>query len=62
MIAFVSNIFGDNNVNIESYLNQSNGTVGYNIIDVETSIPDAVIERIEENEDVIRTRVICFVK
>jgi len=62
MIAFVSNIFGDNEVNIESYLNQSNGTVGYNIIDVETSIPDAVIERIEKNEDVIRTRVICFVK
>ncbi|PHR30135.1 MAG: 3-phosphoglycerate dehydrogenase [Desulfotalea sp.] len=62
MIAFVSLIFADNDVNIESYLNQSNGTVGYNIIDVETTIPDAVIESIEENEDVIRTRVICFVK
>lgn len=62
MIAFVSNIFGDNNVNIASYLNQSNGTVGYNIIDVEDLIPDAVIESIEENQDVIRTRVICFIK
>jgi len=62
MIAFVSNIFGDNEVNIQSYLNRSNGIVGYNIIDVETLIPDAVIESIEENEDVIRTRVICFVK
>ncbi len=35
MIAFISNIFGDNKVNIASYLNQSNGKVGYNIIDVE---------------------------
>ncbi|MFT5698404.1 MAG: D-3-phosphoglycerate dehydrogenase [Desulforhopalus sp.] len=62
MIAFVSNIFANNDVNIQSYLNQSNGTVGYNIIDVETSIPDAVVSSIEENEDVIRTRVICFIK
>lgn len=62
MIAFVSNIFGDHNVNIASYLNQSNGTVGYNIIDVEDLIPDEVVKTIEENQDVIRTRVICFIK
>lgn len=60
MIAFVSNIFGSNEVNIASYLNQSNGKVGYNIIDVESAIPAVVIEQIEENSDVIRTRVITF--
>lgn len=60
MIAFVSNIFADNEVNIASYLNQSNGKVGYNIIDVESAIPGLVIEYIEKNSDVIRTRVICF--
>jgi len=60
MIAFVSNIFGDNDVNIASYLNQSNGKVGYNIIDVERAIPASVIEQIEKNKDVIRTRVIVF--
>jgi D-3-phosphoglycerate dehydrogenase len=60
MIAFVSNIFGDNAVNITSYLNQSNGTVGYNIIDVESEIPKVVVEQIEENQDVIKTRVITF--
>lgn len=59
MIALVSNIFGDNRVNIASYLNQSNGTVGYNIIDVECAIPPKVVEEIEKNEDVIRTRVIA---
>ena len=62
MIAFVSNIFGDNNVNIASYLNQSNGTVGYNIIDVETDIPEVIIHKIKENKDVIRTRVIRFAR
>ncbi|NOR24311.1 MAG: 3-phosphoglycerate dehydrogenase, partial [Desulforhopalus sp.] len=60
MIAFVSNIFADNEVNIASYLNQSNGKVGYNIIDVESAIPALVIEHIEKNLDVIRTRVISF--
>jgi len=61
MIALVSNIFGDHNVNIASYLNQSNGKVGYNIIDVESDIPAVVIETIEKNQDVIRTRKISFV-
>ena len=60
MIAFVSNIFGSNGINIASYLNQSNGTVGYNIIDVESPIASVVIEQIMENADVIRTRVISF--
>jgi D-3-phosphoglycerate dehydrogenase / 2-oxoglutarate reductase len=60
MIAFVSHIFGHNKLNITSYLNQSNGTVGYNIIDVESEIPPAVVEEIMKNADVIRTRVIVF--
>lgn len=62
MIAFVSNVFGNNDVNIASYLNQSNGTVGYNIIDVESTIPDTVITAIQDNKDVIRTRIIDFEK
>ncbi|MBU1568329.1 MAG: phosphoglycerate dehydrogenase [Proteobacteria bacterium] len=60
MIAFVSNIFAHNHLNIASFLNQSNGTVGYNIIDVESEIPSGVVEEIKRNSDVIRTRVIVF--
>ena len=60
MIAFVSNAFADYDVNISSYLNQSNGTVGYNIIDVESPIPVELIEDIKDNSDVIRTRTIQF--
>lgn len=60
MIAQVSKIFGNHNLNISSYLNQSNGTVGYNIVDVESEIPGSVVNEIKGNEDVIRTRVITF--
>lgn len=60
MIAFVSNTFGNHGINIARYLNQSNGTVGYNIIDVECAIPAVVVEKIAGNKDVIRTRVISF--
>ena len=60
MIAFISNIFGHNRVNIASYLNQSNGTVGYNIIDVESEISMLIVDEIMKNQDVIRTRVIGF--
>ncbi len=58
MIAFVSNIIGKHGINIGSYLNESNGDVGYNIIDLEAEMGLDVIEEIEVNEDVIRTRLI----
>lgn len=58
MIAFASNIIGKYSINIESYRNQSNGSVGYNIIDLEGAVPAELLEEIEKNEDVIRTRTI----
>jgi D-3-phosphoglycerate dehydrogenase / 2-oxoglutarate reductase len=60
MIAFVTNVFAHNRLNIASYLNQSNGTVGYNIIDVEAEISPVLVEEIMKNQDVIRTRIIVF--
>ena len=57
MIGFASNIIGSNGINIASYLNESNGLVGYNIIDVESPIPQGVIAQIEAHPDVIRTRI-----
>lgn len=58
MIGFASNIIGSNNINIASYINESNGTIGYNIIDVESTMPQEVINKIVSHPDVIRTRVI----
>lgn len=60
MIAFASNIIGSHGINIASYLNQSNGKIGYNIIDVEAAVPEAVIAEIKKNADVVRTRTIIF--
>lgn len=62
MIGFATRLLGENNINIISYLNESNGNVGYNIIDVETSIPYELVAEIEANPDVIRTRTINFTK
>jgi len=59
MIGFASNIIGSNNINIASYLNESNGLIGYNIIDVESPIPDDVMAQIEAHPDVIRTRIMA---
>lgn len=58
MIGFASNIIGSNNINIASYINESNGLIGYNIIDVESPVSQEVIDKIESHHDVIRTRII----
>ncbi|MEN8142512.1 MAG: phosphoglycerate dehydrogenase [Thermodesulfobacteriota bacterium] len=60
MIGFASQTIGASNINIGSYLNESNGVIGYNIIDLESEIPAEVLARIEENPGVIRTRTIRY--
>jgi D-3-phosphoglycerate dehydrogenase len=60
MIGFASQKIGTSGINISSYLNESNGSVGYNIIDLESAIPDDVIAGIDAHKDVIRTHTIVF--
>lgn len=60
MIAYITNVLGDNQINIGSYKNESNGTIGYNIIDIESDVTDDIIGKLEENDDIIRTRIITF--
>ncbi len=60
MIGFASQTIGSRGINISSYLNESNGIIGYNIIDLESPISDDVIEEITANKDVIRVRTIIF--
>jgi D-3-phosphoglycerate dehydrogenase len=60
MIGFASQKIGAHGINISSYLNESNGSVGYNIIDLESPIPDDVVKEITAHKDVIRTRTIVF--
>ena len=60
MIGFATRLLGENNINIISYLNESNGNIGYNIIDLETQVPTGLVKEIEANPDVIRTRIINY--
>ena len=60
MIGFASQKVGAHGINISSYLNESNGSVGYNIIDLEMPIPNNVVKEIAAHEDVIRARTIVF--
>jgi len=58
MIGWVSQALGECGLNIESYRNESNGKVGYNIVDLRSEVPPEIVRQIEKNPDVIRTRVI----
>jgi D-3-phosphoglycerate dehydrogenase len=60
MIAFITNVLGDNQINIDSLKNESNGVIGYNIIDTASEVSKAIVKQIESNEDVIRLRIITF--
>jgi len=58
MIGFASQAIGDHGINIASYLNESNGVIGYNIIDLEAEPGNDVIEKIRTHPDVIRIRIL----
>jgi D-3-phosphoglycerate dehydrogenase len=60
MIGFASQTIGDSGINIVSYLNESNGVIGYNIIDLAGGISDKVLALIKEHPGVIRTRMINY--
>lgn len=60
MIGFVSQTIGSQGINIGSYLNESNGVIGYNIIDLEDAITDEVIGMIKAHSGIIKTRKICY--
>jgi len=58
MIALISKVFGDAGINIQSFKNESNGKIGYNLIDLEATIPQSLIDSLKKIEQVIRVRVI----
>jgi len=60
MIAFITKVIGGYGTNIDSFKNESNGTIGYNIIDMESGVAAEAVADIEANENVIRTRIISF--
>ncbi|MDH3349740.1 MAG: 3-phosphoglycerate dehydrogenase family protein [Desulfobulbaceae bacterium] len=62
MIGQVTNILGAHKINIISFVNESNGVVGYNIIDCDGPILEEICREVEACDGVIRTRTIRFGK
>ncbi len=60
MIGFASQTLGNDGINIASYLNESNGDIGYNIIDLESPVSTETLAKIQKHADVIRLRTIVF--
>ncbi|NLZ16694.1 MAG: 3-phosphoglycerate dehydrogenase [Desulfobulbaceae bacterium] len=58
MIARISDILGNEHINIINYTNKSNGTLGYNIIDCAGPVPEPVQAKIRDQDGVLRVRVI----
>ena len=58
MIGLASRIIGAHNINITSYLNESTGVIGYNIIDLESPISAKVLAEMRAQPGVIRLRTI----
>jgi D-3-phosphoglycerate dehydrogenase / 2-oxoglutarate reductase len=60
MIAAISGVFGRANINISGFENRSNGTIGYNLVDIQTRIPVEVADAIQVLPGVIKVRVLTF--
>jgi D-3-phosphoglycerate dehydrogenase / 2-oxoglutarate reductase len=60
MIAHITKVVGDAGLNIQSFTNESNGKVGYNVIDLEQEIPAGLEKSLSAIENVIRVRVLLF--
>jgi D-3-phosphoglycerate dehydrogenase / 2-oxoglutarate reductase len=60
MIAQITQVIGKAGLNIVSFTNASNGKIGYNIIDLDKDVPDALVESINGIDKVVRVRVLRF--
>jgi D-3-phosphoglycerate dehydrogenase len=60
MIAQITQVIGKAGLNIASFTNASNGKIGYNIIDLDKDVPDALVDSIKAIDKVVRVRVLRF--
>lgn len=58
MIAEISKVFGSAGINIASFKNESNGKIGYNLIDLESSVDASLVDSLTKLDKVIKVRVI----
>ena len=60
MIAHITKIIGEAKLNIQSLSNESNGKIGYNIIDIDTIFPQSVFNNIKALDHIIKIRLLSF--
>lgn len=58
MVGQISTILADANLNINDMINQSRGDVAYTIVDVDSQIPDSVVDTIKQLDGIMIARVI----
>ena len=58
MIAEITRVIGGAGINIDSFKNESNGKIGYNLIDTKADVGAAVIEQLKKLDKVIFVRKI----
>ena len=58
ILARISKLFADHNLNIENMVNRSRGDYAYTLIDTNDDVRQDIIERIEVAEGIINVRVI----
>lgn len=60
MIEGVTRIIREAGINIQHFKNESNGSIGYSLVDVEADISEDIVERIRQLEGILRVRVLRF--
>lgn len=58
MVGQISSLLAENNLNIANMLNKNKGDYAYNLIDIDGSVPENVLDTISKIEGVIFTRLI----
>lgn len=58
ILARISKLFADHNLNIENMVNRSKGDYSYTLIDTNSDVRQDIIERIESSDGIINVRVI----
>jgi len=58
MVGQISTAMADAGLNIQEMINQSRGDIAYTIVDVDSAIPDSVLETISNIEGVMTARVV----
>jgi len=58
MVAKISHILGENDVNIHHMVNESRGDVAYTLLDVNKALDDSVVEKINQIDGVLAVRAL----